>query len=133
MTFPDRSLFSLPDETPPAPKYRYRIDGPIVAIEDLNGPVPVALAAEQVLDEIQREIGSIDGMYVVWRDTLGIWDGMEYERGLLVFYPIDADTYEEAKRLILSGELPGENWIMKNAEGLRQPYDPSTWDDVHPA
>lgn len=114
------------------PSYRFRVDGPIVAIEDLNGPIPVALAAEYVFHEVRQQLGSLDGRFVIWRDSLGIWDGMEYVNQQLVFYPLAADNYEEAKELLLSGEVvTGEHWVIKDEQGLRRPYDRSTWDEVH--
>jgi hypothetical protein len=117
----------------PTPRYRYRVDGLFVAIEDLNGPVSVAEAAEQVLSEIRQEVGSLDGKYVVWRDAQGIWDGMEYQNDLLVFYPIAAEKYEEAKALLLSGGAgPGENWVVKEPDGQRRYYNRDTWTEFHP-
>lgn len=96
--------------------YSYRIDGNLLAIEDLMGEVAVTMVAEQVLRDIRAEVGSLEGLYVIWRDRQGIWDGMEFFNGQLFFYPIGETGYDQARTRLLSlAPDLGECWIIRDA------------------
>lgn len=81
--------------------YRYWVDGSIVAIEDLYGDDSVTANAEIVVTEVEQEIGSLAGKFVIWRDRDYIWDGLTYRDGCISIYPIGVCHFEEAKQKIL--------------------------------
>ena len=81
-------------------KYEYWVDGPVVGVQDLHGEEAVTLHAAGVLLEIQREMGSLEGKLVIWRDGDHIWDGLFYRNHRVDMYPLGYPTFEAAKEAL---------------------------------
>ena len=86
----------------PRADYTYTIEGSVIAIVDLDqGSKSVTNDMENVLDDIQAEIGDLSGYAVIYRDSLGRWDGVRLERGLVEFYSLnESDPQRAAARLL---------------------------------
>ncbi|WP_373514902.1 hypothetical protein [Persicitalea sp.] len=86
-------------------RYEYWVDGPVIGIHDLHGEESVTVHAAGVLLEIENEIGSIEGKFVVWRDGDHIWDGLFFQDRHVNIYPLGCMTFEAAKEKLqnLSG------------------------------
>ncbi|GAB3181998.1 hypothetical protein [Telluribacter humicola] len=76
--------------------FRFWVEADVVLIEDQKGGVPVTLDALNVFKYIEKQLGSLEGKKVIWRDLMGEWDGMGVENEVLVFYPIGCKCQEEA-------------------------------------
>ncbi len=89
-------------KTPFRADYTYTVTGSVIAIIDLDqGSKSVTNDMEQVLDEIQAEIGSLAGYSVIYRDSMGRWDGVRLERGLVEFYSLNETDPERAAARLL--------------------------------
>lgn len=56
---------------------------------------------EHVIDEIQAELGSLAGYSVIYRDSMGRWDGVRLERGVVQFYSLNETDPERAAAQLL--------------------------------
>jgi hypothetical protein len=54
-----------------------------------------------VLDDIQAELGDLSGYAVIYRDSMGRWDGVRLERGLVEFYSLNETDPERAAARLL--------------------------------
>lgn len=82
--------------------YTYTVEGSVVAIIDLDqGSKSLTNDMENVLDEIQAELGSLAGYSVIYRDSMGRWDGVRLERGLVEFYSLNETDPERAAARLL--------------------------------
>ncbi|HEV7347279.1 hypothetical protein [Telluribacter sp.] len=80
--------------------FRYWVEKDVVLIEDEKGEVPVTIDAWNVYKYIEKDLGSLSGKKVIWRDLMGEWDGMEVENGKLNFFPIGCRSQEEAVKRV---------------------------------
>lgn len=78
--------------------YEFWLDGDIVAIRDLGGPISVSMDAENVLQRISEQIGDLTNRYVLWSDSEGVWDAWIYLNDVLSVYPLSTTDYETARR-----------------------------------
>ena len=86
----------------PRANYTYTIEGSVIAIIDLDqGSKSVTNDMENVLDDIRAEIGDLGGYSVIYRDSLGRWDGVRLERGVVEFYSLNEANPEGAARRLL--------------------------------
>jgi len=79
--------------------YSYIISGEVLCITDHDGPKSVTNNAENVLDEIKKEFNSKGFRMpdiVIYCDTNGNWDGIEYNGGDATFYYLDTKSLVEA-------------------------------------
>lgn len=82
--------------------YRYSIEGMVIAIVELNEwGKSVANDLDNVLDEIQDQVGGLAGYAVVYCDRMGIWDGVRLERGLARFYELGETAFERVAARLL--------------------------------
>lgn len=89
-------------KTPFRADYTYTVAGSVIAIIDLDqGSKSVTNDMENVLDDIQAELGDLSGYAVIYRDSMGRWDGVRLERGVVQFYSLnEADPERAAARLL---------------------------------
>lgn len=88
--------------TGPRADYTYTVEGSVIAIVDLDqGGRSVTNDIENVLDDIQAELGSLSGYAVIYRDSSGQWDGVRIERGVMHIYGLgESDPERAAARLL---------------------------------
>ena len=86
----------------PRADYTYTVEGSVIAIIDLDqGSKSVTNDMENVLDDIQTELGDLAGYAVIYRDSMGRWDGIRLERGIVVFYSLNETDPEGAAARLL--------------------------------
>lgn len=69
--------------------YTYSVDGSVIAIIDLDlGNRSVTNDMEYVLADIRAEMGDLAGYSVVYRDSMGRWDGVRLMSGVVHFCPL---------------------------------------------
>ncbi|MBC3795105.1 hypothetical protein [Spirosoma utsteinense] len=87
--------------------YTYTVKGSVIAIVDLDqGSKSVTNDIENVLDDIRTEIGDLAGFAVIYRDSIGHWDGVRLEGSSIGFYPLNETDGERAAARLLH-LLPG--------------------------
>lgn len=89
--------------------YEWKIDGGIVAIEDLDNGMSVTNDMENVLNDIREElsdpanvVNKLNNCRIMYRDSAGIWDGVKVVNGSVVFLPIQEKNYHAAKEKLLA-------------------------------
>jgi len=87
---------------PFAADYTYTVEGNVIAIVDLDlGNRSVTNDIEYVLDEIRLEIGDLAGYSVIYRDSMGRWDGVRQVGQTVYFYGLgEADKENAMSRLL---------------------------------
>jgi hypothetical protein len=89
-------------KTPFRADYTYTVEGGVIAIIDLDqGSKSLTNDIENVLDDIQAELGDLSGYAVIYRDSMGWWDGVRLERGLVEFYSLNETDPERAAARLL--------------------------------
>lgn len=87
--------------------YTYTVAGNVIAIIDLDqgsksrSAGAVTNDMENVLDEISAELGGLAGYSVIYRDSMGRWDGVRLERGVAAFYSLNETNPERAAARLL--------------------------------
>ena len=86
----------------PRADYTYTVEGSVIAIVDLDqGSKSVTNDMDNVLADIQAELGDLAGYAVIYRDSTGRWDGVRLERGIVAFYALnEIDPERAAARLL---------------------------------
>lgn len=87
---------------PFAADYTYTIDGNTIAIVDLDlGNRSVTNDIDYVLEEIRVELGDLSGYCVIYRDSMGRWDGVRLVNNTVYFYALgEADQQRAMNRLL---------------------------------
>jgi len=82
--------------------YSYTVEGSVIAIIDLDqGSKSVTNDIENVLDDIRAELGDLAGYAVIYRDSMGRWDGVRLVGSSVEFYALnEADGERAAARLL---------------------------------
>lgn len=89
-------------KTPFRADYTYNVTGSVIAIIDLDqGSKSVTNDMENVLDDIRAEVGDLSGYAVIYRDSMGRWDGVRLERGVVQFYSLNETDPERAAARLL--------------------------------
>ena len=87
--------------------YTYTVEGNVIAIVDLDlGSKSVTNDIENVLDDIRADIGDLAGYAVIYRDSMGCWDGVRLVGSTVEFYPLNETDGERAAARLLH-LLPG--------------------------
>ena len=82
--------------------YTYTVEGSIIAIIDLDqGSKSVTNDIENVLDDIRAEIGDLAGYAVIYRDSMGRWDGVRLIGSSIEFYALNETDGERAAARLL--------------------------------
>lgn len=82
--------------------YTYTVEDNVIAIIDLDlGNRSVTNDIEFVLTEIRAEIGSLGGYSVIYRDSMGRWDGVRMDKGVVYFYGLGEQTKQGAMNRLL--------------------------------
>ena len=82
--------------------YTYTVEGSVIAIVDLDqGSKSVTNDMENVLDDIRAEIGDLAGYAVIYRDSLGRWDGVRLVGRSVEFYSLNETDPERAAARLL--------------------------------
>ena len=91
-----------PKRRPFAADYTYTVKSNIIAIVDLDlGNRSVTNDIENILDEIRVEIGDLAGYSVIYRDSMGRWDGVRLVNRTVYFYGLgEADKESAMNRLL---------------------------------
>lgn len=92
----------------PRADYTYTVDGHVIAIVDLDqGSKSLTNDMENVLEDIRAELGDLAGYAVIYRDSMGRWDGVrQVGRWSIEFYSLnEADQHRAASRLLHLLEL----------------------------
>ncbi|MGV3588599.1 MAG: hypothetical protein ACO1OF_16455 [Adhaeribacter sp.] len=98
-------------------EYYYEVVGRVIAITDEGGLKSVTNDMENVLQDIKKEIGDISPYQIMYKDSLGIWDGVKVgPNGSVSFFSINETEYASA-RVKLLANLPA-------APVSRQPVKP---------
>ena len=86
----------------PRADYTYTVEGPVIAIVDLDqGSKSVTNDMENVLDDIRTELGDLAGYAVIYRDSMGRWDGVRLVGHSVEFYALnETDPDRAAARLL---------------------------------
>ena len=86
----------------PRADYTYTVEGGVIVIVDLDlGGKSVTNDIDNVLDEIQAELGYLSGYSVIYRDSSGRWDGVRVKGGLVHFYSLNETNPEQAAARLL--------------------------------
>lgn len=82
--------------------YSYSVEGSVIAIVDLDqGSKSVTNDMENVLEDIRAELGDLSGYAVIYRDSMGRWDGVRLVGRLVEFYALgESDQQRAASRLL---------------------------------
>ncbi|ADB43007.1 hypothetical protein [Spirosoma linguale] len=87
--------------------YTYTIEGSVISIIDLDlGSKSVTNDINNVLDDIRAEIGDLAGYAVIYRDSMGRWDGVRLVGSSTEFYALNETDGERAAARLLH-LLPG--------------------------
>jgi hypothetical protein len=87
--------------------YTYTVESSVIAITDLDrGSKSVTNDIENVLDDIRAEIGDLAGYAVIYRDSMGRWDGVRLAGRVVEFYSLNETDPERATARLLH-PLPG--------------------------
>jgi len=84
--------------------YTYTVRGNVIAIIDLNrGSRSVTTDIENILDDIRRALDrDLSGYAVIYRDSMGNWDGVRIDdKGLVEFYALRETEQEKAVTRLL--------------------------------
>ena len=82
--------------------YQYTVEGMVIAIVELSQwGQSVANDLDNVLEEIEHQMGELAGYAVVYCDQMGIWDGVRLERGMAKFYELGETAYERVATRLL--------------------------------
>lgn len=83
--------------------YDYQVDGLVLAIEDLGGAKSVTNDIENVLQDIRMELGDLSQFYIMYKDSMSTWDGIELSApNVISFFSINEKEYNAAKTKLLS-------------------------------
>jgi hypothetical protein len=79
--------------------YDYRIDGNVLAIEDLGGYKSVTNDIENVIKDITDiEKINVSKFLIMYKDSMGIWDGIKVDHAARIeFFSINERIYSQAK------------------------------------
>lgn len=78
--------------------YTYTVEDNVIAIVDLDlGSKSVTNDIENVLADIRSELGDLAGYSVIYRDSMGRWDGVRLVGRSVEFYSINESTREQAQ------------------------------------
>lgn len=93
---------------------RYDGEKPVVVIVDQNlGRMSVTNNAEAVVTAVCKEAGLWpEDTIIIYRDSEGIWDGIDMDRGHAIFYafcPRTVQDEDEAVRLILAAKCDDQS------------------------
>ena len=82
--------------------YTYTVEGSVIAIIDLDqGSKSVTNDIENVLDDNRAEIGDLAGYAVIYRDSMGRWDGVRLIGSSVEFYALNETDGEQAAARLL--------------------------------
>lgn len=83
--------------------YTYTVEENLIAIVDLDqGNRSVTNDIENVLADLRADVGDLGGYFVIYRDSMGRWDGVRQRpSGLVDFYPLGETDPEQAARRLL--------------------------------
>lgn len=82
--------------------YTYTVEGNIIAIIDLDlGSRSVTNDMEFVLADIQAEVGTLAGYQVIYRDSMGRWDGIRLVNNTVHFHGLGESEKEQAMNRLL--------------------------------
>lgn len=86
----------------PRADYTYTVEGSVIAIIDLDqGSKSVTNDMKNVLDDIRSEIGDLAGYAVIYRDSMGRWDGIRSTGNSIEFYALNETDEERAANRLL--------------------------------
>ncbi len=82
--------------------YTYTIEGSVIAIIDLDlGNRSVTNDIDNVIGDIRTELGDLSGYAVIYRDSMGRWDGIRLVRDVVHFYALNEINQEQAQARLL--------------------------------
>lgn len=82
--------------------YTYTVEGTVIAITDLDlGNKSVTNDIENVLKDIRAELGDLAGYSVIYRDSLGRWDGVRLVNNVVYFYALNESDQQCAQARLL--------------------------------
>lgn len=82
--------------------YTYSVEDNIIAIIDLDlGNKSVTNDIDNVIDDIRTELGGLSGYCVIYRDSMGRWDGVRLVNGTIYFYVLGEANKESAMDRLL--------------------------------
>ena len=86
----------------PRADYTYSVEGSVIVIVDLDqGSKSVTNDMKNVLDDIRAELGDLAGYAVIYRDSMGRWDGVRLVGHSVDFYALgEPDQQRAASRLL---------------------------------
>jgi hypothetical protein len=93
------------------PHYTTTVRGDIVCLVDLNTGLSVTNGAEVVIADLASE-GMLKGRKVIYRDSMGNWDGLSYrDDKFKSFVPLATTSIERALALARAGiDRNGSDW-----------------------
>lgn len=86
----------------PRCSYKFRVSGDTLVLYDMDGPRSLTNDMERALAEIANETGlELNGRRIIYEDSEGRWDGVEFHEGTVRFYSINTDNEADALRRAL--------------------------------
>lgn len=86
----------------PRADYTYSVEGSVIAIVDLDqGSKSVTNDMENVLADIWAELGDLSGYAVIYRDSMGRWDGVRLVGLVVQFYSLNETDQQRAVARLL--------------------------------
>lgn len=82
--------------------YNYTIEDNIIAIVDLDkGNRSVTNDIDKVVQDLRNTLGDLAGYAIIYKDSMGIWDGVRIENGIIHIYPLQEQDQEKAAQRLL--------------------------------
>lgn len=82
--------------------YTYKVTENIISIIDLDkGGLSVTNDIENIIQDLRNIIGDLSGYAIIYRDSMGIWDGIRIEGETINFYSLNETEYEKATQRLL--------------------------------
>ncbi len=82
--------------------YTYTVEGNVIAIIDFDlGNKSVTNDIENVLEDIRVELGNLAGYSVIYRDSMGRWDGVRLINNVVCFYALNETDQQSAQARLL--------------------------------
>ena len=108
-------------------RFNYRVNKDLVIIEDAHGYISVTQDAERVLADIQTELGSLEGKYIIWKDGQGIWDALEWRDDRVQMFPLGDQVLDAAIKTLRNHlSTKGLHWSQQDNAQMQKQSDEGT-------
>lgn len=82
--------------------YEYTVTDNIISIIDLDkGGRSVTNDMENVIQDLKAILGDLSGYAIIYKDSMGIWDGVRIDGRCIEFYSLNETQQEKAAQRLL--------------------------------